>query len=282
MISIVLKLLFWVLIIVLFVVLLLLFYPVLYRGQITANELSSEGIHSLVRIRLVSVLVILVLKKQEEEMEIYLRILGIKIRLNEKDKREKKAVQSDNLKTDIPIKEEKSKFDGKMNISKSENNVKPKKKEKMKENETVFFRFLKKAKEKIQSLIRFFKTMKEKKENYVKLYETKSFKRAFNQLKSVFPKLVKHIVPRKVKGNIRIGFEECDSTGKFFGYYSVICSYFTYDVKVVPDFENKIFEGKMDFKGRIFPIYLIYYSLKLFLNNDVKLTYKRFKRMNGR
>lgn len=283
MISIILKILFWILITVLSIFFILLFYPVLYRGKITAKSLSFDGICSSLRIRLVSVLVILVLKKQEEKIEIYLRILGIKIRLDEKDKADKKNLKYENLKNRASLRKKTEKSDeGSSTDEIKADFATESNEENMKEKEPVFFGFAKKVKEKIDSLIRFFKRIKEKKEKYIKLYETESFKRAFSKLKSVFPKLMKHIAPRKVKGNIQVGFEQCDSTGKFFGYYSVICSYFTYDLKVIPDFEHEVFEGKMNFKGRIFPVYLIWHGLNFFLNRDVNLTYKRFKKINRR
>lgn len=280
MISIILKLLFWIVITVLLLVFILLFYPVLYKGKINARRFSFDELDSLIRIRILSVLLILEFRKQEEDLELYLRVLGIKIRLDGKDK--KNAKYKDLKYSDVSEKET-DKSAEKINEAKMDDSFVSKlEEEKTEDNDNIFLRFIKKAKERIQSLIRFLRMTKEKKEKYVKLYETESFQRAFNKVKSVFPKLIKHIAPRKVKGDIRFGLEECDSTGKFFGYYSVICSYFTYDLRVVPDFEHEVFEGDIVFKGRVFPIYLICYGLGFLLNRDVKLTYRRFKKINRR
>lgn len=265
MISIILKIALWIVISLVFLILFLFIYPVFYKAKIRIYSLSYQGLNFVIALNLLSFVFRLELVKEDEEFHSQIKIFGIKVR-------------------------KKTGFDSKSIEEKEDNEKQNKKNETKERNETVDYeensnilmRFFYKIKQKAEALFHLYHRMKIKKELYLKLYDTDSCKRAIYRVKTVLPKALKHLLPRRAEGRLRMGFDSCDRTGRIFGYYSLVNSYFLYDVEVFPDFEQEIFEGEIKIKGRIVPLYLIWQIGKLFCNKDVRLTYKRIKKINRR
>ena len=87
-------------------------------------------------------------------------------------------------------------------------------------------------------------------------------------------KLLKHILPTKLKSQIIFGTGDPCSTGQAIGAMSVLYGIYGNKIKIIPDFENKILEGKHDAKGRIRVITILMIVIKLILD-------KRFKRLKN-
>ncbi len=62
--------------------------------------------------------------------------------------------------------------------------------------------------------------------------------------------LIFAIKPKKFKANITIGFEDPSNTGKFLGISAVILEFLPLDIYLSGDFENEIFEGILETKGK--------------------------------
>lgn len=63
--------------------------------------------------------------------------------------------------------------------------------------------------------------------------------------------LLKKIKPKFLKGDIRFGTGDPCSTGELLGAVAVARGLFAFDINIVPDFEEKVFEGNVKAKGRI-------------------------------
>lgn len=87
-----------------------------------------------------------------------------------------------------------------------------------------------------------------------------------------FKKLIKHILPRKLKSRIVFGTGDPCSTGQALGVFGIIYSFYGDNVQVIPDFENKVLEGKHYARGRIRLVTLLIIVIKLILD-------KRFKQL---
>lgn len=264
MISIILKVLLWIFIGLISLILFLVIYPIFYKAEIRFHSLSYQGMSFVISLSILSFILRIEFEKEGEELQSQIKIL--RIRVSKKvgfdsgniEKKEDEKIIREN-----PEEEKKQASDYDKNLN-------------------VFMRFFYKIKNKIESLFDLYHKLKTKKELYLKLYHTDSFTRAINRVKTILPKVLKHLLPRKIKGRIRMGFDSCDKTGMIFGYYSLVNTYFLYDVEVLPDFEQEVFEGKIRIKGRIIPLYLIYQGARLLCNKDVRLTYRRFKKINRR
>ena len=87
-------------------------------------------------------------------------------------------------------------------------------------------------------------------------------------------KMIKHILPTKLKSRIVFGTGDPCSTGQALGVVSVLYSFYGDKVQIIPDFENKIFEGKHYAKGRIRLVTILIIVIKLIVD-------KRFKRLKN-
>lgn len=102
-------------------------------------------------------------------------------------------------------------------------------------------------------------------------YNKQGFRITFASLK----KLLKHILPTKLRSRIVFGTGDPCSTGQALGAMSILYSFYGDKIQIVPDFENQRLEGKHYARGRIRLVTILIIVIKLILD-------KRFKhlRMN--
>lgn len=82
--------------------------------------------------------------------------------------------------------------------------------------------------------------------------------------------LLKLLKPKKYKIDLHFGFEDPSTTGKILMYLSVIYGLTGLDMKINPDFEEEVKEGKILLKGSFQLIFLVIIVVKLFLNKKFK------------
>ncbi len=108
---------------------------------------------------------------------------------------------------------------------------------------------------------------------------SKTTKEAYAYGKKMVLKLLKHLSPNRIKGNLYMGFEESYLTGEALGALGMIYGIFNINpkrFKVYPDFENKVFKGDIIFKGHIYLGVVIVYCLKFYFNENIKRIIKKF------
>ena len=87
---------------------------------------------------------------------------------------------------------------------------------------------------------------------------------AKNKAIEIFKKILKHILPYRINGNVHFGMESPDVTGQVYAVISMFYDKYANTLELEPDFEQKIFEGKLEFWGRIRLVNLVYYAICLF------------------
>lgn len=97
---------------------------------------------------------------------------------------------------------------------------------------------------------------------------------AFKLTYSSLIKLLKHILPTKLKSSIIFGTGDPCSTGQALGAFSILYSIYGDKIQITPDFENKRFEGRHAARGRIRLVTILIIVIKLILD-------KRFKYLKG-
>lgn len=103
-------------------------------------------------------------------------------------------------------------------------------------------------------------------------------KKAFKFGKEIIIKTLRHIFPKKIKGNIEIGFESPDLTGKTLGYIAMGYSVFNVNpkkIKITPDFQNEIFNGNVKLSGHIMLGVVLYYGLRFYFNKEIHRIIKK-------
>ncbi len=140
------------------------------------------------------------------------------------------------------------------------------------------FNIIRKIRYKIRSIYDKLKRINQKKNNVFAFLREDDTKIAWRLCKEEIIKLVKYILPTRLKLYMKFGFEDPSTTGKVLGVIYMFYG-FTKRFKIYPDFQSKVFEGETSFKGRIRVIRLLITFLKLWRNQQVKNTISRAKQI---
>lgn len=146
--------------------------------------------------------------------------------------------------------------------------------EKIKEKLSGFFY---KIKCKIKRICAIIKNWKEKLEWYRDFWQTESTQNAVAFVKREFFRLLKKLKPQKIKGYLRIGLDNPASTGQIYGGLCVLQSFAFMDVKVIPEFEQKVLEADCYIKGRLIVFMVLKTAVKIYFNKDVQQTREQWK-----
>lgn len=87
---------------------------------------------------------------------------------------------------------------------------------------------------------------------------------------SYLKKLLKHILPTKLKASILYGTGDPCLTGQILGVLGLLYGYYGDKFQVTPDFENRRLEGSLDAKGRIRLITILIIVIKLMFDRRFK------------
>ena len=78
--------------------------------------------------------------------------------------------------------------------------------------------------------------------------------------------LLVHILPKKIVGFFKFGFDDPSTTGQVLEAVAIFYPLYRDDFKIVPMFYDEIIEVDISFKGRLRVFYALYIGLILWLN----------------
>jgi hypothetical protein len=81
-----------------------------------------------------------------------------------------------------------------------------------------------------------------------------------------------------VKGEVRLGTGDPCTTGYLLGAISIGYGFYGESIKVIPDFENEVYEGQVFAKGRIRTITLLIICIKLIIDSNFRTLLKKFNK----
>lgn len=90
-------------------------------------------------------------------------------------------------------------------------------------------------------------------------------------------KVIKHIMPRKIKGQLEFGTGDPCSTGQALGVAACFYGLYGKSVQIIPNFNEQIIEGNLYIYGRIRLVTLLIIAIKLILNKNFKELIKNFR-----
>ena len=109
-----------------------------------------------------------------------------------------------------------------------------------------------------------------------------SFMRMLRKVLWRVKKLLWHMRPRRVQGKITFGMEDPYQTGIILAGADSVYPLWSRSLVLIPDFGNKILEGDVAFKGRLFLGYVLYQGVRVLLDKDVKRAIKFLKQEKER
>ena len=95
-------------------------------------------------------------------------------------------------------------------------------------------------------------------------------KAALRCIKNRLIRILKHILPKRLNGEVRFGFEDPCTTGQLLAGIYMFYPVYQEHINIYPDFENRVLEGNLKLKGRICLSVLLWHALMLFIDEDFK------------
>lgn len=121
------------------------------------------------------------------------------------------------------------------------------------------------------------KKARKKYEGFVAFAENEENQKTFHLLVRQIKKLFKCIIPRKVKGRIRFGFEDPYYTGKVLTVISPFYGLYAKNLAIEPVFGEKALEGELKIKGRIRAASILLVGLRVFMNKNFRRLLKKWR-----
>lgn len=145
---------------------------------------------------------------------------------------------------------------------------------------TIFIRikeFFNKLMERIRRWITTTLSIKQKISMIKVFFDEEENREALGASMLTLKKLLKHILPTKIRSKLIFGTGDPGSTGQALGILGIFYGRYGEHVHITPDFENKIFEGNHRVKGRIRMSTLLIIVIKLLLDKRFKRLIQNFK-----
>lgn len=107
--------------------------------------------------------------------------------------------------------------------------------------------------------------------SYLKeLWAQETTQKAVSLIKEHLKKSLKHILPKKIKGNLSFGFEDPCTTGQVLAGISIFYPYYYKTVQVTPDFTKSVLEGSISCKGRIYGFFVLKTALCIYFDKNIQ------------
>lgn len=134
-----------------------------------------------------------------------------------------------------------------------------------------------KLKKKLTNIRLTFRGFYDKIKQWRTLWNEESTLAALHFLTEKGRKLIRHVLPRKIRGSITFGCEDPALTGQILGAVAIAYPLYGKGVAVYPRFEEKILEGQLQMKGRIVVACLLWQAWKIYRNPDVRKTLEKIR-----
>lgn len=121
------------------------------------------------------------------------------------------------------------------------------------------------------------KTAEEKWQKLRDFLEKEENKNTFRLLKKQVIRLFRHILPGKVSGKVRFGFEDPYTTGRILTYISPFYGWYGRKIQVIPVFDEQVLEGEISLKGRIRIATLLFIGFQVWRDKNFRTLLKRWK-----
>ena len=270
----------------LLIVSLVLFWPIKYK--IDASYIDKKY---LINIKVYWLLYAVCdkIKIDKDGSDNKLKIFGFEIGKEKKPKREKRTKKEKNKKesysvyADIDkegITEEKKEPEVLNRIREEKQSETKKEETKKEEKKPSILERIKGFYNKITTKIRDFKnSIKEKVFTILDVIKDENNKEALRFIKRQIFYLLKKIRPRKLKVDIEFGLGDPALTGQVLGLMAAIMGAIGYGFSIQPDFENRIIQGEIALKGRLFLFSILMIALRAYRNKGLRKSYKKLRKL---
>lgn len=121
------------------------------------------------------------------------------------------------------------------------------------------------------------KTAEEKWQKLRDFLEKEENKNTFRLLKRQVIRFFKHVLPGKVSGTVRFGFEDPYTTGRILTYISPFYGWYGRTIQVIPVFDEQVLDGELSLKGRIRIATLLFIGFQVWRDKNFRTLLKRWQ-----
>lgn len=89
-------------------------------------------------------------------------------------------------------------------------------------------------------------------------------------------KILKHILPKELKGDFEFGFDDPYYTGKVLEGFVLLYAQMGEKLKVRPVWDRMCFSGYLELNGRICTVYVLVLVIKLWFNKEFKQIWREY------
>ena len=132
---------------------------------------------------------------------------------------------------------------------------------------TAFFRNIKASAASVQKRYRSFRSIITDEKN----------RKTFRLVKKQSGALIRHILPRRLKGWIRFGFEDPYYTGKVLTIISPFYGLYGKNISIEPVFDEKVLTGEFCFSGRIRLSKLLWCIFRVVMDKNFRIIYRKLR-----
>ena len=132
---------------------------------------------------------------------------------------------------------------------------------------TAFFRNIKASAASVQKRYRSFRSIITDEKN----------RKTFRLVKKQSGALIRHILPRKLKGWIRFGFEDPYYTGKVLTIISPFYGLYGKNISIEPDFDEKVLTGELCISGRMRLSKLLWCIFRVAMDKNFRIIYRKLR-----
>ena len=132
--------------------------------------------------------------------------------------------------------------------------------------------------DKIKSSLQKAEELKETVVYYKDTLTRRENRRLYSRAKKRLFKVLKSIRPRVLKADLHIGTGSPDTTGYLCAAYGMLSPVLGNNVKMTPDFEEAVWEGRLYIKGRITIFTILWQALGIVLDKQLRTFVKDLKR----
>lgn len=100
--------------------------------------------------------------------------------------------------------------------------------------------------------------------------------KVLRSVKDVLFRLIKHIFPKKLTGNITFGLNDPYLTGKVLEIFALFYAAVGNDLEVHPVWDDIVIEGELAFSGRVSIIYMLFQICRLGFNKECMKVWRKY------
>jgi len=263
----------------LLIVLMVLFIPVRYKGKIYFKKVPDIDLSVTWFFKFLNISL-----KFKDELDISAKVAWFfTVFSNKEDSNDEQKIKSDNKDAFEKETEEKSLLKKEKSEEKSVSlngddikevkehkkdteNIPPVKADELNKQEKKHSKAVKKAKDKKKKNKSLPEKILEKVKDIHYIITNDENKIIFMKMLEKVKKIIVHVLPRKISGYFKFGFEDPSVTGQVLEILAVFYPLYKDDFKIIPMFYDEIIEVDISFKGRLRIFYAAYIGLLLWLN----------------